>query len=715
MATQIITYEGGTETWLEFCRRVNLLDLTDRLSGNPIKLDVNYPFKRTKDMARSWEDVDVSIKIYGNKAYGAPADFFEGTFTYEDIAQQIDDYNQSHSTNASLDLTKRPALSLQNRFDITYDDETNIVRRISLWSGATTFNIPRSSYEWVNTEYIGLYLNIQVGEGSRGQFEMRNRNTQGFFNSPSPYSEDGHYDECYYDINIPIFTSDYYAEDYATNGWTTENQKYCINLEETKKELKDIEPKYYYYSMALFKDGVQEKYLHWDITTFDKVNAYKVENRVPYNINFNTTPAGSEYADGRKSTIRTITEDGVHHTYTNVDAERLIDLTEDMYSYIEYELYKDGHVWSTNVTTNLTLWRDKYDSDRNIKNQLDDSESLNSGKVLSTYKIRTGKDVEETVNNDVNTAGFTKTFRLSLRQLKELGKALWSSDNDVISAILSSTKLTNNPIDLVVSCFYFPINSRNYTIAGGFTSLQLGDYVVSSAGNCEVIDGSHIETLASSFIEPVFNNYLDTSNVNTTLYLPFVGIVPIDYISIIGTVLSIDVCIDAMNGSLKYIVKTNNKIIAEYGCNFGASIPVTGADVSGKQRELVKDGWNLIGSGSNAISSLSRGDIGGALETIPSIVNSIQDINTQPSQLYSGSSSSSTSCCDILYPMLIFDVQEAIIPNNLYSEYGYPSNRIATIGSSSGWTEVLDVKLVGNMLDSEKSEILQMLANGIII
>lgn len=707
--------QGNFQPFTRFLTECNALGLLDPVDGTEVIFNDEHPIIRSGDnpLATKWSEVNLSFKLWGSSEYGDIPTWHEVTCDGNTIFNAISDYNRIHNTNYEL-VDSRCAFSLSqtnesvNPFRITYNEDTKIISSISLFNNVSCLNVTNYNFTLDGEETTPPSLTVTFEGGIRYKGSLHFlTNYKGNMVSPTAGRNIGKFNDSYFNCNVPIFDTNDWANDYIENGFTSENINHCINFTQDVPTTEDVEPKFYYYSMTLFTDGVREKYLHWDLTTFAKVNAYKTDG-IPYNIEFNTGKTGAD----RPCTIKFVDEDGVHHEWTDKKPSYLETITSGLFSYIEYEIYDGSHIWSTNVTTNLPLWNTKDESTLNLLDRLPDSDSVNGGKDLSTYKIRTGSELSSTDNNEWGFKGFTRTFKLSLLELDQLGGKLWSTDSSVWEAITNGTHLNNNPIDVVVGAYYYPINIDPF-VETQREVIMLGG--LNTGLNSPRVTKNKVVNIGSTFIKAVFNNALDFSNVTTTLYLPFVGFCPIDFSSIINTTLSIDVTIDATNGALKYYIKSDNKVISEYGCNFGASMPITGSDSASKEREVVRDGIATISGGASVLTNVASGNYGGAISNLPSMANSLMEINAEPTQLYTGSSSSGTSCADPLYPFIIFDVQEAIIPTNLYSEYGYCSNKIGTIGSSRGWTECLDVKLEGNMLDAEKSEILQMLASGIII
>lgn len=738
--------DSTTSTWEDFCNRITSENLIDPVSGDTVVYtDSKIPIRRSADnsLVFSWEDVAIKFKVYGTSAYGdLNPRWHETTLTWSRIQQYIDMYNDEHGTNHQLDLSVSPCLWIKPRdtysnFYVAYNDSDKVVTHSAITSsGSIIDGTINEGFKWLNgtPDYpVNVPFNGDLYDKGWLVFIGNKCYIQG----AQPHDNIGNFNESYLDINIPIL---YTASDSAL--YRTANPKRIEEIPDSlterivnffgsgTKEEKDISPKVYYYNMALYDKDEQVHYRSWHITTYSKVNAYQTDG-IPYNIEFNVSGINQATYSAKGSKI-VIQEDGQTRIYEDVDAELLESLTRGLYSFIEYEvetnqIIEGSHVWSTNVVTNLTLWDTMEESNANLNNNLDDSMSKNGGKTLSTIKIRTGQDLEKTDVNEWGNKSFVRTFVISESELEEIGDALWSNeDTDVMDAILKGSKIVQNPIEMIVGSYYFPFNIRPFCDTTA-RKIRLGGYDTGIIAPSVV--GHHIDEIASSFIKPVFNNALDYSNVSVTLFLPFYGLAPIDYATIINTQLSIRVSLDPTNATLKYYIMSDGKIISTFGTNVGASIPVTGNDVAGKQRENIQASMNIVSSSVGVASDVTSiaggvatgnpgaiaGGVGGLINNGMSIANSVLDINSAPRQLYSGACSSGVSSADPLYCYIIFDVQESIIPSNLYSEYGYPSNIIKTIGSSSGWTECMDVKLVGNMLDTEKSEILQLLAQGVII
>lgn len=515
-------------------------------------------------------------------------------------------------------------------------------------------------------------------------------------------------------VNLPLFATKSMAQDYLENGWTANNRLYLLNEKAEEAEELDAPVKTYYYNMNLLRNGtsVARRSFTLDIDSVllnerykGYIAAYKITGNDPYNIGFT--------ADN-DLVIKVIYHDDVGGTreYSSWDSFWSAHSVNE-WSYIEYTLGSASDYYETNVTTNIPLWKDKNDADRYLRDELTLDDSLNQGKDIATIKIRTGSELNKTDNEEVTTSSANRCYQLSESDLTMFSNVLWSSSEAIQTEIVNSTRITNNPIDLVINCFKYPFNINNYCNMGSRSVIKVGSYETGIA--CPTVTGLKVTRIGSSFVKPIFNNFLDFQAVNTFIYLPYYGLASIDFKMIINTVLSIDMAIDPYNGSIKYYIKADDKLIEEYGAQVGMSVPLTGSDSASKQREIVQSNVQGLSQAAGLLQSAGNLDIMGAIQGLNNINNIGAQINAEPVAISKGSNAPGVGMMDIKYPYLIFDIQENITPSNLYSTYGYPCNKIGTIGSSSGYTEAVDVFLTGSMLETEKSEIISLINQGIIV
>lgn len=494
------------------------------------------------------------------------------------------------------------------------------------------------------------------------------------------------------EVSYYIFANEDDLDEYLQTG----DHSKAINEPVAPEDVKPGDNSYYY-RMPLYKNGELIKNINFTVNTSDKVAGYNNGN-IPYNASF-------KISTGHQDPIDAYFYDGTetHHYTTWNDLNAAID---GEFSWLQNGAKSGSDLYKTKVQTNIPMWQSEKDAQDNADNKINDDESDNGGQP--TRPPETGDDIEETDTFDIEgRVGFTKTFDIAYGRLERLGSKLWNPDNK--DDLLAGLFMTENPIDVIISCFYYPINLSAFCTEGAEEPIMLGTF--DTDVNARPITGVKVSNIASLYIDPYYGDFRDYTLVTTTLYLPYLGMVPIDFKAIVGKNLSIDVSVDVTTGTLKYYIKINGGIFETFGCNFGASIPITGADNMSKQREMVQDTFNMA----NSAVSTALNPTSGITGLVEGGIKSAADFSKMPATLISGSNSPSSSCCDHSKPYLIYDIQEAEVPVNLYQKFGVPCNKVQQLNTCSGWTECSDILLTGQMLDEEKDLIRSALRNGVII
>lgn len=527
----------------------------------------------------------------------------------------------------------------------------------------------------------------------------------------------------FFRTNIPIFDSYQHAMSYINTG----SKVGCINIEGETPYVASTAGKRYFYDMTLYEtatgsydDGVEVLKQSFEIySTTGWVLAGYCNNPAPYNVRFiaETSPQGHDHREfkfkdryGHVTVLSGLTELNNKH-WAFADANNLIyDEVHDKYYY-------------TNVYTNITMRNTRAEAMRVVDKVEDEDYSV------CTRTNRTGTNIDYQKNQDIDfDSAMVGIWCTDYIGTTMLAGALYSTDTSVTDAIKQGlTLMGDNPIDCICSLYYSPIDIGPFTtkISAG---LKFGNYTVNYQYN--TCKGRKIVELCNVFINETFGNFLDYSNMSMQLYLPFVGLFDIDVALFLNRTMRIECTLDLYNATIKYWVYADEKLVTDRSANFGCQMQITGNDQVGRAREAVQ-GINAV---ENDVITAVGGLAGGALTGNPLLLAAggasaskliangalaatpaALAFNNKGRTMKSGTTSSGVSCNDILYPFLLIDIQDAIIPPQLYSVYGMPCNFVGKLGSCSGWTECYDVQLKGGMLPEEKDEILQKLSKGVII
>ena len=279
-----------------------------------------------------------------------------------------------------------------------------------------------------------------------------------------------------------------------------------------------------------------------------------------------------------------------------------------------------------------------YDSDEDISN--DDPDESNDTQSTGNNAVNYGNGIGEddtdyidfpslSTTNPAIKSGLYRLVKIDTTNLNKLSKFLWSTD-----PLDTLVKVFSKPFDCIVSLMTLPfdVNSDSST-----SELKILDYStgVQVYKNC---DAAQQLSFGSCDCNESFGNFLDYDNTTVSIYLPYIGIQPLDIQDVMDSVLTLVYNVDNQTGQCVALLKsTKNNMDVDSVCyswsgNLANLLPLTGADNTQYLQGLF-----------NSISSVAVGNSGG------SITNSFNTIMQGDKQIMkSGRLDSNTGNLSIL-------------------------------------------------------------------
>lgn len=298
-------------------------------------------------------------------------------------------------------------------------------------------------------------------------------------------------------------------------------------------------------------------------------------------------------------------------------------------------------------------------------------------------------------------------------QLGQIADYLWSD-----SFIDNVKKYFNNVSDNIIAFYVLPLEPENLPTK----NFKIGNLENSSITGVKYLNSRFIPVdMGSVTVESRWDTYLDFSPFTRfNCYLPGVGIVALDSDDIMspanqdgslpaltGSTISLTYVIDLFTGVLVAYVKINDQIRYQFPGRMGYSIPLTGQNYTAM-------GQGFVTAMAGLASTIATGGTAApftAGATAAGIVNAMK-----PDVYRGGNLSGDASMLSLKTPILIRTRpnKPAIENQELFS--GAPSYKIDTIGNFGGFTQVAEAHIEGiSCTDAERSEIMQLLRNGVLI
>lgn len=293
-----------------------------------------------------------------------------------------------------------------------------------------------------------------------------------------------------------------------------------------------------------------------------------------------------------------------------------------------------------------------------------------------------------------------KIYHPTQAQIDSFGGWLWSSN--FIDQIL---KIFNNPMEAVIGLhkvYATPIDAGTTTIKVGYL-----DSGVSSA----YIEQQYITVSCGSVnLMEQFGNVFDYSPfTDVQLYLPFVGIVPLNVADVMRASISIDYGVDVITGACLAQVEVsrdnNTSVLYQYSGNCAVQYPISSGSYMGIVSSIISVAGGVaatVASG-GAAAPLALGAAGGLL-------------NAHTSVQHSGGFSGNAGAMGGKIPYLIITRPQTNVADNAETMIGFPANTYTTINECSGFIKAESVHVVNvNATDEELDEINNLFMSGIII
>ena len=295
--------------------------------------------------------------------------------------------------------------------------------------------------------------------------------------------------------------------------------------------------------------------------------------------------------------------------------------------------------------------------------------------------------------------GLWAIYNPSESELQSFGKWLWSSD--IINQIV---KMISNPMDAIIglhTIYVTPPTSGTATIKAGY--LDSGVSATKVSNQYTSIDCGTVTILEK------YQNAIDYDYTRVSIYLPFIGIVPLNTRDVMGASLHLTYRVDVLTGTclaqIRVTKQNSNAVLYTYSGNCAVQIPLT----SGNYGTLLTGLLSAVGG---VVASVASG--GAALPAVAGIGSAALNSHTNVSQ--SGNLGSNAGALGIRKPYVLITRPTPYNAENYPSFYGIPSQKYVMLGNVFGFTKVREVHVENiNATNEEKSEIENLLKGGVII
>ena len=295
--------------------------------------------------------------------------------------------------------------------------------------------------------------------------------------------------------------------------------------------------------------------------------------------------------------------------------------------------------------------------------------------------------------------GFITLFNPSAAQVKSLAAYMWSSSFD----LATFKNIVANPIDCILGLSIVPVNPPN----AGSKAVTVGN--IPTDVTLPYLSSQYVEVDCGTLnVQEFWGSYLDYSPyTKMSLYLPYIGIIPLDIDDVMNASIAIKYHVDVLSGACVAYVLCNGTQLYTYVGQCSSNVPITSNDftntvngilgIAGALGKLSADG------GASAPTAIS--------EVAANAINALK-----PNIQKSGAMSGTGGLMGVQTPYLICQRPRQSVPASQNAFTGYPANITAKLSDLSGYTEVDTIHLDGlSATQEEQQEIMDLLTSGVII
>lgn len=312
--------------------------------------------------------------------------------------------------------------------------------------------------------------------------------------------------------------------------------------------------------------------------------------------------------------------------------------------------------------------------------------------------------------------GFVTLYKPTETQLDDIARFMWSDD-----VLDNFKKYFNNFADNIISLMIIPYNltslpSKKFKVGNmesDATSLQSVEYVTDRYVDIDMGD---------FYIDRKWDSYLDCAPyTKLEIYLPYCGTHSLDTDEILypanldGFIpdtqgdphLHINYRLDVATGNIVATLLVNDEIRYQFTGKCGMTVPLTGADY----QNLV---LGSITAGAGLAATIASGGATAPMTMSAAVTGTV--MSQKPNNYRSGNMSGDISRLGYDTPYLIKTIPNLPEIKNQKSFTGYPSYRYGSIGSFSGFTQMIEAHIDNvSCTDAERDKIMAYLKEGVII
>lgn len=283
--------------------------------------------------------------------------------------------------------------------------------------------------------------------------------------------------------------------------------------------------------------------------------------------------------------------------------------------------------------------------------------------------------IDGTPANSAIASGFVNAYLLTQQNVNDFHNYLYSTD-----FLTNVKKLMNDPIDYILAFMlapYTPDTSANANITIGGTDSGVNALRISSG--YKTVDCG---TITLSEFWGKFYDYNPYTKVQ--IYLPFIGMRPLDVDDVMAGDVNLKYRIDVLTGACVATISVNNArgtngSIYNFNGNCHSHIPISG-------KNYLETVTNVLSAGVGMAGSIASGN---ALGVASGAINVMRSAKEQLE--HAGELTGATGLLSNYIPFLMVSRPSQSLAQNYNHYKGFISNVTAQLGTLTGYTEVAEL------------------------
>lgn len=291
----------------------------------------------------------------------------------------------------------------------------------------------------------------------------------------------------------------------------------------------------------------------------------------------------------------------------------------------------------------------------------------------------------------------------------------------LLSAFYSASVPTGlNPLDHIIGVIQAPFDISTYCSGTGGTAIKIGTWDTGVTGFMLGNQGSNSFVNMGSYAIPRYHsNFMDYAPYTTiSLYVPYCGTIDLPPSLFVGHTVSVQLMYDIFAGDCTAMIMRDGSYYTSIAGNFTSTVAISAENMGAIKQAIVNGCMGVIGGAVTGIGGFASGNvavgIGGTAGMIGSFAKSTEEINGIAPTMR-GVAGGRSMFYKPNKPIIYINTPVNKITDGYINTHGLPVMETKTLSAGNGFTVVDNPVVTGNMTQAERTAIVNMFKNGVIL